>query len=175
VFFVLVVISGPLMWRSISRQLPWAICRRLRTGESSIVRHSSYTAGVWDPSKPLGRGNSTPNVPGWAATYSLTDDGLVRLDLLHADGRHEQRIGPPVDAPDGFQRTIKIGLLPSVCYLLGIGAGGGGGLLAGGLTAAVLGAILGFVVTWFGLTVFAARWRARNVPPHDSKPSTTSE
>jgi hypothetical protein len=177
VFFGLIVISGPLMLRSITRLTPWGISRRLRAGGASVVRRSRYAAGVWDPAKPLGRGNATPNVPGWVATYSLTADGMIKLDLVHADGRREQRVGPPVDAPQGWQRTTTFGLLPALSYLIGVGAGLGVGAAVGGSTAAVTGAIVGFAITWLGLTMLAARGRARTARRSDSQDSaqTTNE
>jgi hypothetical protein len=159
VLFGVIVISGPLMLASINRQTAWGISRRLRSGTPSVVRRTSYTAGVWNPAKPLGRGNATPNEPGWRATYSLTDDGLVKLELVHADGRRDQHVGPAVDAPDGLSN--KLGLLPGACYLVGTGTGLGLGLVVGGASGAAVGAVAGFAITWFGLIIVGERWRSR--------------
>jgi hypothetical protein len=160
-----IVAGGPVLMFLIERWLPWGICRRLRRGQKSITIRTRYAGGTWNPAKPLGRGNSTPNEPG-LATYTLTNDGLVRLELVRADGRHEQLVGPPVQPPEGHARSRRIGAIPTLVYL---GCAGSGFALAYWLTDSrtpsyrvqigILAALGSWVIAWLGLTVtFAVRW-----------------
>lgn len=87
---------------------------------------------------------------------------MVRLDLVHADGRREQRVGPPVDTPVGFGRATRIGLLPVAGYAVGVGLGLCVGAAAGGSTGAAAGAVAGFAIAWLVLTILGARWRVRS-------------
>lgn len=173
-FFGVLVLSGPLMLLAINRRLPWGISRRLRAGTPSISRRTSYTAGAWNPAKPLGRGNATPNEPGWA-TYTLTDDGMVRLELVLADGRREQQVGPPVEPPTGQRRVTLAGLIPTAGYLVGTGGGLAIGLLIGGAIGALVGAVIGFAVAWFALILASGAWQAGHAqePPSASGPPST--
>jgi len=166
-FLVVVIASGPMLMFVIERRLPWGISRRLQRGRKSITIRTRYAGGAWNPAKPRGPGNRTPNEPGWA-TYTLTSDGLIRLDLVRTDGRREQFVGPPVEPPEGYARTRRAGAIPTLAYVLSAGAGSA---LAYGLTdsratpnrvqSGVLGAVAGWVIAWLGLTVTLAVWHSR--------------
>ena len=167
VFFFLLVAAGPVMMFFIRRGMPWAICHRLQRRWPYVTRRTSYSGGAWNPARPLGRGNDTPNEPG-RATYTLTSDGLVHLDLVRADGRREQFIGPPVEPPEEFRRTRRMGAIPTLVYLscggIGFALGfvltdqhGGGNRVQNGILAALGGWVLG----WLGLIITSAVGRAR--------------
>jgi hypothetical protein len=150
----------------VQQALPWGICRRLRRGRSSVTRRISYAGGAWNPAKPLGRGNPTRNEPGWA-TYTLTDDGMVQLDLVRRDGQREQYVGPPVDPPDSRPSVATAGWLVVATYL-GFAAAAftvvylaSPGTNATRLGTAAMAAFAGFVLAWFTLTVTVAVRSAR--------------
>ena len=151
----------------IRRGMPWAICQRLQRGWPYVTRRTSYSGGAWNPARPLGRGNDTPSEPG-RATYTLTSDGLVHLDLVRADGSREQFIGPPVEPPEEFRRTRRMGAIPTLVYLSRGGIGfaigfvltdqhGGGNRVQNGILAA----LGGWVLAWLGLIITSAVGRAR--------------
>lgn len=163
VFFLLVVALGPVMMFFVQRGLSWNICRRLQRGRRSITKRTRYTGGAWNPARPRGPGNSTPSEPGWA-TYTLTDDGLIQLDLVRADGRHEQFVGPPVEPPDGYRRARRAGAIPTLVYLscAGIGFALGFGLTdSRRVEAGILAALGGWIIAWFGLTLASVVGRSR--------------
>jgi len=98
----------------------------------------------------------------------LTSDGLVHLDLVRADGRREQFIGPPVEPPEEFRRTRRMGAIPTLVYLscggIGFALGfvltdqhGGGNRVQNGILAA----LGGWVLAWLGLIITSAVGRAR--------------
>jgi len=167
VFFFFLVAAGPVMMFFIRRGIPWGICQRLQRGWPYVTSRTTYTAGAWNPARPLGPGNDTPNEPG-RATYTLTSDGLVQLDLVRADGRHEQFVGPPVEPPDGFRRTRRMAAIPTLVYLSCAGIGfalgfaltdnHGGNRVQNGILAA----LGGFVIAWLGLIITSAVGRARH-------------
>jgi len=78
VFFFFLVAAGPVMMFFIRRGMPWGICQRLQRGWPYVTSRTTYTAGAWNPARPLGPGNDTPNEPG-RATYTLPSDGLVHI------------------------------------------------------------------------------------------------
>lgn len=158
--FVIFVGTGPLFAFLINRRMPWSISNRVEGGRRVKIR-TTY-AGSWNPGKPLGRNNSRPNEPG-RATYTLTADGMIQLDLIRRDGSHERSVGPPVQPPAGRRARSRITAIPSLVYLIGSGGGVTIGLLAArGATGAVLGALLGLIISRVGLIAAAAVMRSRS-------------
>jgi len=165
-FGVVFIASGPLLLAVVDRKMPWSICRRLVSRREPISMRTSYTSGAWNPARPLGRGNRTSNEPGWA-TYSLTDDGLVKLELDRDDGRHEEHVGPTVQPPANWRRRKRFTVLPSVSYLVFASLG----FLLGytvthgqhshRLGNGALGAVAGLALSWFAVTAIIALLRAR--------------
>jgi hypothetical protein len=175
------VAAGPVMMFVIERRLSWGISRRLQRGRTSITIRTRYTGGAWNPARPRGPGNSTPSEPGWA-TYTLTDDGLVQLDLVRADGRREQFVGPPVEPPAGYRRMRRAGAIPTLVYLscAGIGFALGFGLtdshnVGSRVEAGILAAVGGWVIAGLGLTLASAVWRVRAQRAQDAAPDREPE
>jgi hypothetical protein len=176
VLLIFLVAAGPVMVFFIQRGMPWGICQRLQRGWPYVTTKTTYTEGAWNPARPLGRGNSTPNEPG-RATYTLTSDGLVHLDLVRADGRHEQFVGPPVDPPEGVRRTRRMGAIPTLVYLCCAAVGFALGFVltdshsAGiRIQTGILAALVAWVIGWLGLTVASAVRRSRGQRAPDATP-----
>lgn len=163
---LIVSLLSSFMIVAINRGMPWAICARLVRRRRPISYRTTYSGGVWNPAKPLGRGNATHNRPG-RATYVLTGDNQVQLDIAYDDGRHEHFIGPAVDRPGNARRLRHAGLAPVLVYLTMIAAGFPIGYLAStGPTGhrfeyGLLAALAGYIVAWLALTVAAGIWSRR--------------
>lgn len=112
------------------RRQPWAISERLLRGDAPVRIRTTFAAGAWNPAK-AGRDNRTAPVRG-IATYRLSPEGLVVLDLRCADGTQERFVGPPVTRPARAADR-------SASWIVG-------GIVLVYAAAAALGALVGHVV-----------------------------
>lgn len=124
-FLVTALVFPAMLAWYINRLSPEAISRRLLNGCPAIRRPTKWLRPAWDPSQPRGRGMWTEDGPGMA-TYTLTPDRLVRLELVRDDGRREEHLGPPLSRRTASAWDALI-WLPPLAYLSSaiIGALGG--------------------------------------------------
>lgn len=156
----------------IQRLSPEAISRRLLNGCPSIRRRTKWLKPAWDPSRPRGSGMWTEDGPG-IATYTLTPDRLIRLELVRDDGRREEHIGPPLtrQITSAWERLMW---LPPIAYLDAAIIGAGLGYLTTGGSSqqrgqgAAIGMMAAFVAAYIALIVIGRLLRAR----HGAKPPT---
>lgn len=104
----------------------------------------------------------TTDEPG-LATYTLSEDGNVRLDVLRDDGRTEQHVGPPLQPlPRAHRAAIRV---PAYLYLGATALGAvAGGLLSSGTerwTSVGVGALFGILGAYLVLrfVILVARHR----------------
>lgn len=180
--FVFSALAFPVMmlWY-INRVSPEAISRRLLRGCPAISRRTKWLTRAWDPSQPRGPGMWTQDGPA-VATYTLTPDRLIRLELVRKDGRREEHIGPPLTR---LSSSAWDGLiwLPPTTYLFagGIGAAVGYGAAGGSRQERWQGATIGLMLAFAAayivliavghlLRVRARRTTIRFDPPAPTKP-----
>ena len=148
--FATLIGAGPsLMLWAAARGTPAGICKRLERGKTVRIRTSYTLGGTWNPARPSGPRNWTRPVPG-SATYRLTPDQLVVLDLVTADGHHDRFVGPPVKRPTDHDRTSRVAralvLVPAAGAILGALIGylvAGTSRFEGAAAGAAAGALLG--------------------------------
>lgn len=100
------------------------------------------------------------------ATYTLTPEGQIRLELVRDDGRREEHVGPPLSRPTA-SAWGKVIWLPPITYLSGSVLGTVVGYLIGGTSqrsqGAAVGLMLGFVVAYVLLMVLGRALHRRAV------------
>lgn len=168
--FLVTALAFPAMlaWY-VNRLSPEAISRRLLSGCPAIRRPTKWLKPAWDPSQPRGRGMWTKDGPGMA-TYTLTPDRLIRLELVRDDGRREERIGPPLSRRTASAWDALI-WLPPLAYLSSaiIGALVGYSLADGSSQqrwrGSAVGLMLAVMAAYIVLTVIGRILRARRVEP----------
>lgn len=150
-----------LMVHHAQRVTPWAICQRLRSGRDRVVRvRTNWGFGAWDPSKPLRPLSRTSDGPG-TASYSLTLESLVRVEVRFKDGRVETREGPVVEPPDGARKVRRFMWMPTLLFLIVAITGGALGYVDGKAGGAGIGVLLGGLVGYVLIHVLALVLRLR--------------
>lgn len=160
-FTVTALILPVMMLWYINRVSPEAISRRLLAGCPAIRRRTKWLKPAWDPSQPRGVGMWTQAGPG-IATYTLTPEGQVRLELVRHDGRREEHVGPPLSRSTAAAWG-KVIWLPPITYLSGAFAGTVVGYLTGRSQGAAVGLMLGFVVAYLLLMLLGGAVRRRAI------------
>ena len=171
-FLVSALIFPVMLAWYVNRLSPEAISRRLLKGRPAIRRHTKWLKPAWDPSQPRGSGMWTEDGPG-TATYTLTPDRMIRLELVRDDGRYEEHVGPPLTrrTTSAWDRLIW---LPPLAYLGAAIIGAlSGDLIAGGSSqhrwqGAAVGLMLAFIAAYVVLSLIGRVLRARHV----AKPQT---